>query len=149
MPEFESQARLNCPDIRLREFLLKPANLPQISDPDLGLEILSAPETLSEGDDVEFRITAYGFKQRMKHRYVVVSEAEIVIEQIDGPAKAWRHSQRIQQNGDPQACCLLDHIRFQPPGGMLGFVMTEARILESLEQGMQSRYDALRELLEG
>ncbi len=148
MPEFQSQTALNCPPSHVREFLLRPANLPLISDPDLQLQILDAPEIVTEGSEIEFRITAYGFKQRMRHRYVTVADFEIVAEQVDGPARSWRHKQLIQTNGSEQACLLVDHVIFEPPGGMLGFVMTEARIRESLADGTDVRYETLRELLE-
>ncbi|MEZ6060477.1 MAG: hypothetical protein R3C19_08960 [Planctomycetaceae bacterium] len=148
MAEFESQTELKCPVLALREFLLRPANLPQISDPDLQLEILNAPAVISEGDEIEFRITAYGFKQRMRHRYVEVAEAQIIAEQIEGPARSWRHTQHMQAGDDLSICSLTDRVLFEPPGGMLGFVMTEARIRESLRDGMDVRYETLRELLE-
>ena len=146
MPEFSTSAELPCAGNQLLAFLRRPANLPKISDPDLELEIISAPDVVATGDVITFRITALGFKQRATHRYVETTDASIVEEQTDGPMKAWKHSQTIESLG-PERCRLTDVVQFERPGGMLGFVLTEARVRESLEQGMACRYDALRDLI--
>jgi len=147
MPEFQSSTVLKCPVTALREFLGQPANLPSVSDPDLELEIVKAPETIAEGEQIEFRVTAYGFKQRATHSYVRVSATEILEEQIDGPLRAWRHH-HIYESIDETSCRLTDKFEFEPPGGMMGYVLTEQKIRDSLEEGMRARYEALAEILE-
>ncbi|MDG1894289.1 MAG: hypothetical protein P8J37_05200 [Fuerstiella sp.] len=147
MPEFTASTTLRCTTAALREYLGATANIPSISDPELELELLDAPEQVTSDAIIEFRITAYGFKQRMQHRYVEVCETEIVAEQVEGPTRAWVHRQSIAANDDG-TCLLTDHIKFEPPAGMMGFVLTEASIRESLEDGMQFRYEALRGFLE-
>ncbi|MEQ9409648.1 MAG: hypothetical protein RIK87_18075 [Fuerstiella sp.] len=147
MPTFTSSVTLKCSAAALRECLGQPANLPRISDPELQLEVLEAPQQIAQHEIIEFRISAYGFKQRMKHAYIEVTETEIVAQQTDGPTREWIHRQSIDDNGDG-TCTLTDQIDFEPPGGMLGFVMTEDRIKESLQEGMDFRYEALQELLE-
>ncbi|MCA9050018.1 MAG: hypothetical protein KDA89_14880 [Planctomycetaceae bacterium] len=147
MHEFTSSSVLPCTAAQLREYLGRPANLPQISDPDLELEVLSAPELVHVDAVIEFRISAYGFKQRMQHRLIHVSDLEIIAEQIEGPTRSWIHRQTIVSAADSTAgCTLTDHIQFETPGGMLGYLMTPERITESLEQGMAFRYDALKEI---
>ena len=148
MPSFTSTSTiLTCSPSALRAFLGRPANLPQISNPDLELEVLSAPELVTEGERIEFRITAYGFKQRATHEYIQVSDLMIVESQIDGPLRAWKHSQKIEIAGGNH-CRLVDDVSFEPPGGMLGYLLTEVRIRESLEEGMDFRYTVLQELIE-
>lgn len=142
MPEFSASATLPCSADRLREFLGQTANLPATSDPELELEVLSAPDIIVPDAVIEFRITAYGFKQRMQHRYVEVSDREIVAVQIDGPTRSWIHRQSIMPNDDG-TCTLVDHIEFEPPGGMLGYLMTADRITESISTGMEFRYATL------
>jgi len=147
MPDFKASTMLRCSAEALRQYLGTTANIPSISDPELELEVLDAPEHVTAEAIIEFRITAYGFKQRMQHRYVEVGETEIVAEQVEGPTRTWVHRQSISINEDG-TCLLTDHVEFEPPGGMMGFVLTEASIRESLEDGMQFRYEALREILE-
>lgn len=138
---------LTCPPLALRSFLGCPFNLPQISNPELELEVLTAPQAVTAGERIEFRITAYGFKQRATHEYLVASEEMIVESQVEGPLRAWKHSQRIELAGAGH-CRLIDEVEFEPPGGMLGYLLTEARILESLQEGMDFRYSVLQELIE-
>ena len=87
---------LTCVPSALRTFLGRPANLPQISNPDLELEIVKAPLEVVAGERIEFRITAYGFKQRATHEYLTTSEILILESQIDGPLRAWQHAQKIE-----------------------------------------------------
>ena len=148
MHKFTSSSTiLTCAPPALRLFLGCPANLPQISNPDLELEVLNAPPEVAIGKRIEFRITAYGFKQRATHEYLAVTEGMIEESQVEGPLRAWRHSQRIEIAGSCH-CRLFDDIEFEPPGGMLGYLLTEARIRESLEEGMNYRYAVLQELIE-
>ncbi len=148
MPHFTSTSTiLTCAPDALRSFLGRPVNLPQISNPELELEVLAAPPEVKTGERIEFRITAYGFKQRATHEYIEVSELVIVESQIEGPLRAWRHAQRIELAGSTH-CRLIDEVTFEPPGGMLGYLLTEARIRGSLEEGMDFRYSVLQELIE-
>ena len=146
MAQFVASAGLTCSAAALRAFLGRPANLPRISNPDLELEIVAAPEEVVAGATIEFRITAHGFKQRAKHEYVEVSGTTILETQIDGPLRAWRHAQRIEDLG-PDGCRLTDEFEFERPGGMLGFLLTEDRIQKALEESMEFRYATLQELI--
>ena len=147
MPTVTTSAKLNCSAAALRSYLGATANLPKTSDPELQLEVLNAPADVVQGGVIEFRVSALGFKQRMQHRYVSVTETEIVAEQTDGPTRSWTHKQLIEDHGDG-TCTLTDEISFEKPGGMLGFVMTDDRITESIEEGMEFRYEALQAELE-
>jgi len=147
MLKFETSAVLSCSAAALRRFLGCPANLPEISDPDIELQILSAPETVQEGARIEFRILSFGLRHRMAHEYRLVSESEIFEVLMDGPLPAWQHRQQLQDLG-PTECRLTDTVEFQLPGGMLRFMLTEERIRESLTTGMEFRYQALQQLAE-
>ncbi|MCA9066452.1 MAG: hypothetical protein KDA96_25465 [Planctomycetaceae bacterium] len=146
MHQHTASVTLSCSLSGLRQFLGRPVNLPRISDPELALEILNAPEEVTEGEVIEFRITAYGFKQRATNRYTVISDNEISEEQTDGPLRAWKHRQSMTQNADGTVT-LTDTFEFEPPGGMMGFVMTAGKITESLEEGLQFRYETLQQLV--
>lgn len=146
MPESKTDFILECSAEQLRAFLGRTANLPIISDPDLELEILSAPEIVTLGQRIEFRITAYGFKQRATHEYVTVEDLHIIEDQVDGPLRAWNHAQKIEIVSSHQ-CRLHDHIVFEPPGGMLGYLLTESKVQASIQDGMQIRYEVLSDLI--
>jgi ligand-binding SRPBCC domain-containing protein len=144
MPLFNTNSLLNCSATSLRNFLGRPANLPDISDPDIELEIVQAPAVIEVGEKIIFRVTAMGLRQRMTHEYLTASEFEILESLIEGPLPLWRHRQHLEALSDNQ-CRLTDEVEFQPPGGLLRFVLTEQRIRESLEAGMTFRYQALAE----
>ncbi len=146
MPESVSSSILECSAAELRAFLGRTANLPQISDPDLELEILSAPEIVTLGHRIEFRVTAFGFKQRATHEYVTVDELQIIEDQVEGPLRAWKHAQQIEIITSSQ-CRLIDRVEYIPPGGMLGYLLTEAKVMASIQDGMQIRYQALNDII--
>jgi ligand-binding SRPBCC domain-containing protein len=147
MPQFQSSTILKCSAQALREFLGQPSNLPSVSDPELELQIVAAPEVISEGDTIEFLVSAYGFKQRATHRYETVTDSEIIEVQIDGPMRSWKH-RHCYEIVDECTCKLVDEFEFDPPGGMLGFLLTAEKIIASLEDGMRARYESLAEILE-
>ena len=60
--------------------------------------------------------------------------------------RAWRHRQTFEFLESQQAR-LTDEFEFEPPGGMLDFVLTEARLPHSLKDGIAARHAALQELL--
>jgi ligand-binding SRPBCC domain-containing protein len=43
---------------------------------------------------------------------------------------------------------IIDKIEFEPPGGILGFMITADKIHESLEAGFYHRHQQLKKLLE-
>jgi len=88
MLKFESSTVVPCSAAALRRFLGCPANLPEISDPDIELQIVSAPETISEGARIEFRIMSFGLRHRMAHEYRLVTDSEIFEVQVDGPLES-------------------------------------------------------------
>ncbi|MFN9718308.1 MAG: hypothetical protein ACK58L_06425 [Planctomycetota bacterium] len=147
MADFSTSALFRCSVTGLRDFLGRPLNLPRVSNPDLELQIVTAPEVVVVGEKVEFTISAYGFKQRATNQYTDVSEILIAESQIDGPMRAWRHVQRFELQSDGMVR-LTDEVSFEPPGGMLGYLLTEARVRESLEEGMTFRYETLQEIID-
>ena len=146
MPEFSATIVLPCSAGALRTLLGTAANLPRVRDPDLELEIIAAPEVVTVAERIEFRVTSFGFKHRSIHIYTTVSDVEIADEQLEGPMRAWRHRQTFEFLETQQAR-LTDEFEFEPPGGMMGFVLTEARLRDSLKDGIAARHAALQELI--
>ena len=143
MPTVQTSTKLACPAADLRKFLGTTANIPDVSDPELEFEVISAPDEVTVNELIEFRVTTYGFKQRISHRWTEVTDDRIVAEQADGPTKSWIHTQTIIATDS--GCELTDRIDFEPAGGMLGFVMTAAKIEQSIKDGMEFRYETLQE----
>jgi ligand-binding SRPBCC domain-containing protein len=57
------------------------------------------------------------------------------------------HAHTLAQDEDGTVL-VTDRIEFEPPGGMLGFLLTADRLKASLEQGLTHRHRELKRLLE-
>ncbi len=147
MPQFESDIWLPCPTESLFEFLLRPANVQRISDPRLGLVFEQAPEVVTTGSRISFKVQAYGVVQKLEHEILSVERPRLIVEeQVKGPMKAWRHEHHLETSRD--GVRMIDRVIFEPPGGMLGFLVKEATILDGLEDGFIHREQILKRLVE-
>lgn len=147
MSVFEHETILPCSAEELFNFLIQPANVSKVSHPDLGIRFVSPPEVLSEGIELEFQIVSFGQIHTLKHKIVQFERPRIVIEeQIVGPMKSWRHHHEYLEHEN--GCVKRDRVDFQPPGGMIGFFLTEDKILDQLEDGMFNREQRLLEFIE-
>ena len=148
MAIFESSTIINCGVDHAFDFLIKPANVALISPPNMGLHFVSAPEEIEKGSKLQFKIQSFGQVQELVHHITVLDRPKrFVEEQIKGPLKAWIHEHHFESTADGQVI-VRDTIEFLPPGGILGFMVTESRILDSLDEGFELRYKKLKQLLE-
>lgn len=132
MAQFQLSAEFNCAPATLRELLGAPGNFETITDPSMEFELIAAPREVTVGEEIAFAIVTGGIRQVLRHRWITVNDSQIVVEQVEGPTEAWHHDQTIASS--PGGCTLTETITFEPPGGMLGLMVTEAAILESLQR---------------
>lgn len=147
MSVFENESQFGCSYDALFRFFCQPANIAEVSDPDLGLKFVSPPAELNEGAEFEFQLVSFGQVHTMKHRIASLQVPELMIEtQVKGPMKSWTHHHiyRPHDNG----CLKVDKIEFDPPGGMIGFFLTEDKVVDQLEEGMYHRDQKLQELIQ-
>lgn len=146
MAVFEVDFVIPCPQQRLFDFLLRPANVARISDPRLGLSFTDAPEVVSMGSRIVFKVQGFGVVQTLEHQIVELDDPRLIVEeQIKGPMKAWRHEHLLEPEGNETR--VVERVIFEPPGGMLGFLVKESTILESLEDGFIHREEELRRIV--
>jgi ligand-binding SRPBCC domain-containing protein len=147
MAQFENELWLPVGVDALFEFLLRPINVQRISDPRLGLVFEEAPEVVDTGSRIAFKVQAYGVVQKIEHEITAVDRPRLIVEeQIKGPMKSWRHEHHLEAHQD--GVRMIDRVIFQPPGGMLGFLVKESNILDGLEDGFVHREQELRRLVE-
>ncbi len=147
MAQFESELWLPCGVEALFAFLLRPLNVQRISDPRLGLTFESAPDVVDTGSRIAFKVQAYGVVQHIEHEITAVESPRLIVEeQIKGPMKAWRHEHHFEPKDD--GVVMIDRIIFQPPGGMLGFLVKESHIIDGLEDGFLHREQELKRIVE-
>ena len=147
MPFFETSVTVPCPRERAFDFLARPANVALISPPELGLSFTSAPEIVQLGSRLEFKVQGFGQVQTMAHEITALVPHELITEtQVRGLFAKWVHEHAFEADGGGSVR-VIDRIDFQPPKGMLGFLVTAAKIMEQLEDGFAHRHRQLQKLL--
>lgn len=149
MAVFETSLVLKAPVERVFDFSIRPANIVRISPPVLGLKFVDSPEAYSPGAKFEFKVQAWGTVQTSLFEIVEFERPNVFVEvQLKGPMKSWLHEHRFTVNADGQTV-VSNRIEFTPPGGLVGLLVTESKILDNLEDGFFHRHQQLRKLLEG
>ncbi|MCA8996719.1 MAG: hypothetical protein KDA80_07035 [Planctomycetaceae bacterium] len=147
MAVFEYETELECSPHSLFEFLRRPANVAQVSKPDLGIKFTSAPDVLHQGAQIDFQIVSFGQVFKSTHLISEMAEPTLLIEQqVTGPMKAWRHRHEYVANG--QGVIKRDIVDFQLPGGILGMLLSESKVIDHLEDGFFYREQRLKELID-
>jgi ligand-binding SRPBCC domain-containing protein len=148
MAVFETSITLDCPAEQVFDLLLLPATHLQLSPPEAGLHFVEAPAVLELGTRFEFRIQGWGGVQQIVNEVVDFDRPRLFTEkQVRGPLKSWTHFHLFEPTG-PGQVTITDRIEFEPPGGLVGLLVTESKILEKLEDGFYYRHGQLRKLVE-
>lgn len=147
METFEARLTLPCPAEAAFEFLAQPENIKKISPPDMGLVFLEAPEQLSLGSKMHFKLLAFGVAREAVHEVTAFNEPHsFTEEQIEGPLGHWVHEHIFEPDGEGSVT-VIDRIEFKPPGGIVGLMINAERILDNLDEGFGHRHDQLEKLL--
>jgi len=147
MPVFESSVAVACPVDKAWDFLVRPANLRLITPPEVGLHLVEAPEVLELGSKLLFKVQGWGQVQQFLHEITSFEPQKQLSEKmIKGVFGRWVHDHSLAVNGNDEVV-ITDKIEFEPPPGLLGFLVTKKRILEYLEDGFDHRREQLTKLL--
>ena len=147
MPQFET--RITIPKTReeVFDFLIRTKNLLELIPPDSGMTVISVPEIIQCGSRLEFQANAFGQSLNMVHEVTeLVAPTRITEVQLKGLFKKWVHVHLVEEEG-PGRVAAIDRIEFEPPGGMLGFIVTPRRIIDQLESAFAHRHRQMRKLL--
>lgn len=144
MATFETSVQLTTTPEEIFEFLIDTDNILKISPPDTGLAFTKKPDKLSLGAVLEFQIQGFGKVQEGTHEIIAFEKPDFFTEkQISGPLKSYTHEHRIVPSGDNQVT-VIDRLEFEPPGGLLGFLITESKLLDLFDEGFYHRHNALK-----
>jgi len=147
METFEVRLSLPCAAEAAFDFLSRPENIRLISPPDMGLFFLDAPERLSLGARMRFKMLAFGVAREAVHEITQFEEQVSFIEQqVSGPLGHWVHEHRFETE-EEGSVTLIDRIEFEPPGGIVGLMINAERILDNLDEGFGYRHDQLEKQL--
>jgi len=147
MALFEARVTLPCTQREAFDFLLRPANVALISPPQLGLCFVDAPEVVSQGDRLKFRVQGFGQIREGEHEISrIVEHSQVTERQIVGLFKLWVHEHKFETNSNGEAV-VIDQIDFESPGGILGLLVTKDRVLDQLEEVFDHRHARLQKFL--
>ena len=147
MASLEATATLRCPIERVFDFLTTAENFRKWSPPELHLKScrrrrssylaagLRCRSWLWRAQNVIYEITGFARPHRFQET------------QVKGPLGRYVHDHELASQEDGTVR-VLDRIHFEPPGGLLGFLLTEDRLRTSLKEGLVHRHRELKRLLE-
>lgn len=142
MAVFEVSVELACSPETAFEFLAQPENIRLITPSAVMLVFDAAPQRLSLGARMEFRVQAYGVVRSVVHDVTVWDQPRMFVErQVEGPLGAWEHEHLFLPTSTGTR--VTDRITFATPGGVLGLLINERKIRESLEEGFGHRHHEL------
>jgi ligand-binding SRPBCC domain-containing protein len=147
MPVVEHVTELRCPPATIFEFLSHPANLLKVSPPEMHLKIVAAPERVAVGARVTVKARRWGISRSMTSEVTALEPAALMVdEQREGPFGRFVHTHRMEPT--PTGTRMTDRVDFEPPGGLLGLVLTAGRVERELREMFAHRDRRFRELLE-
>jgi hypothetical protein len=146
MPQFTDSVVIPVASAVLFRLLRTPVSLALLAPPELHLEVIAAPPLLELGSRVELKGRRWG----MAHFSVVeITALEmdtlLIEEQRAGLFRLWKHSYRLEILS-PTRTRLGDEVTFEPPGGMVGFVVTAAAVQRDMAAFVKYRNRRLLEL---
>lgn len=145
MPIFESRTDLNSSGSDVFEFLIRPENLQAIAPPEMQFVFVSPPEVIAMGTRLTCKARAYGVVQELTYEVTELEFPKRFREKmVQGPLKLWLHDHILESHPSTNCVTLINRIEFEPPGGVLGFIVTADSILEALEEGFEHRRNILQ-----
>lgn len=145
MPVIETSLKLACTPADLFDFLARPTHLLEISPPEIRLQLLDAPDRLHVGARLTVRAERWGLPQILVSEVTAFeTETLIVEEQRSGPLRRFSHVRQLRtfSGGVELAEC----IEFEPPGGLIGLMVTAERIDKELRPLLAYRQERLAKL---
>jgi ligand-binding SRPBCC domain-containing protein len=146
MPVFEAELNYSREVQEVFDFFRQPANLVRVSPPELNMRLAEGPERLELGSRITLLGRRWGVPQRVVSE-VTAYELDVVFvdEQREGPFRKWVHTLRFE--AIPGGTRVMDRIEYEPPGGMLGMVVTATAIERDLLWVFAFRSGKLKEIL--
>ncbi len=146
MAIFEESILLPIPRPVLFDFLSKPANVAKVTSSAVGLKFKEAPEIVTTGSRISIQMVVMGQVQNAIHEIAEFAHPELIVEvQLEGPMKSWRHEHRFEEVGDQTR--MIDVIDYTKPGGIVGLLLSEAKVNDMLEENFFQREQNLRRLI--
>lgn len=146
MPRFEREMCLTRPVAAVFDFFCHTANWIRLAPPQLHLRLVDGPDRLHLGASFTVKGRRWGLPQRVVSDITAFEPDTLLVDQQrQGPFGKWVHTHRFAAlDGETR---LVDQVDYEPPGGMLGRLVTAASLARDLEWVFAFRDQQLRELL--
>ena len=139
---------LNATPEQLWAFLATPANLNQLTPPQLQFKILTElPDQMTNGLTILYavRIPLFGTRRWLTEIKHIRAGEYFVDEQRLGPYRYWYHEHRLEPVGEAQTR-MIDRVSYQLPFGVLGLLVHKVWVKKMLEQIFDYRSERLAKL---
>jgi ligand-binding SRPBCC domain-containing protein len=148
IPEM-SQHRLSIeiprPAHEVFDFLARPANLVQLAPPEMRLELLQGPERVQLGSLVHWKARRAGVSQTLVNEVTDFEDGVRFAEaQRQGPFKQWLFAHRVEATATGTR--LTEELWCEPPGGLLGLLVTADVIHKELDKLFAHRALVLKQI---
>jgi ligand-binding SRPBCC domain-containing protein len=126
-------------------FFSKPKNLVQLAPPDLSLELMTGPDIMAVGARIVWKGKRWGISQQIIQEVATFDHEKLIaLEQKQGPFAKWLHAHHFEAS--PAGTRIVERIDFEPPKGMLGFMITAKTINSDLDKLLAFRERKLKEI---
>ncbi|MBM4074759.1 MAG: hypothetical protein FJ267_03860 [Planctomycetes bacterium] len=148
MPLFEFRTPLKASADTVFDYIMRPENLQAIAPPETQFVFVNPPKIIELGSRLTCKVQAYGMIQQMQYEIVeLVAPCRFREQMVEGPLRMWKHDYIVEPEGaEAGTVVLVNRIEFEPPAGLLGFIVTEDKILEALDDGFDYRRSALQKV---
>ena len=147
MAEFEYSTTIACEASKLFEFIIRPHQAYTLSPPKMNITLLQTPEIIELGSVIRFQVEAFGMTQEFTHEIIAFEpDQRFVEQQTKGLFKKYVHEHSVTPTEG--GVKLRDRVEFQPPGGMVGMMLTEDRIRENLKKSLEYSHGELKKTME-
>ena len=145
MPQISSSLEVARPTHAVFDYLARPANLVQLAPVEMRLELVQAPDRLQLGSVMHWKARRMGVSQALVNEVTAFDEAVLTCEeQRQGPFKRWAFHHRFETT--PLGTRITEELTCEPPGGLLGMLVTAEVIQRELEKLFAYRAQQLREV---
>lgn len=127
-------------------FISHPANLNEITPPELDFTIISdVPEKMYNGLLVEYdvKLPLLGHSEWVTEIKHIVPGKEFVDEQRIGPYRFWYHHHKIEE--EESGVRMIDQVNYVPPYGIVGKIVNKLLIRNKLRDIFEYRKQVLHQ----
>jgi ligand-binding SRPBCC domain-containing protein len=132
MPQHILSIDIPRPAIEVFDFLARPANLMHLAPADMRLELVQGPERVQLGSVVHWKARRMGVSQTLVNEVTAFEEGVVFAEeQCQGPFRRWVFMHRL--TAIAVGTRLTEELTWEPPGGLLGLLVTAAVVHKDLD----------------